>query len=73
MIPGIRKLLKGEKSSNSIGICIDTPDGSKIKPAPPKIAETPLRNNKTISTKRVDFVILQIYENLKNGYISQFI
>jgi hypothetical protein len=60
MIPGIRKLSKGENSSNSIGICIDVPVGSRIKPPPPNIAETPLKNNNPIAIIRVDFAIIQI-------------
>lgn len=60
MMPGIRKLLNGEDSRNAIGICIDAPVGSKIKPPPPKIAETPLKNNNTMATIRIDFSIIQI-------------
>ena len=59
MNPGIRKLLKGENSSNSIGICIKAPLGSRINPPPPKIAETPLKNNNTIAIMRIDLTILQ--------------
>jgi hypothetical protein len=70
MIPGIRKLLKGENSSKSIGICKNSPEGSKIKLPPPKIAEKALKNNNAIATFRVDFSIFQIYENPKNGYNS---
>ena len=60
MIPGIRKLSKGEDSRNSIGICMEVPVGSRIKPPPPNIAETPLKNNNTIAIIRVDFAIIQI-------------
>jgi hypothetical protein len=58
-MPGIKKFLKGELFNMDKGIPNNSPEGEIIKTAPPKIAPTPRKNNKTTRIFRV--VITPVY------------
>jgi hypothetical protein len=50
IMPGIKKLWKGECSKRNRGIPNNFPDGEAISTPPPKIAPDPSRANKSKST-----------------------
>jgi hypothetical protein len=55
IIPGIKKLLKGELSNIDKGIPNSLPDGEIINMVPPKIAPNPRSANKKIRRFLSDF------------------
>ena len=59
IIPGIKKLLKGEFSNIDWGIPNSLPDGEIMNTAPPKIAPKPRIANKKIRRLLIDFVVIK--------------
>ena len=62
IIPGIKKLLKGELSNTDKGIPINCPLGEIINTPPPPMAPNPRNANKKRRIFRVDFGCFSIDE-----------
>ena len=68
IIPGIKKLLKGELSNIERGIPNILPEGEIINTPPPKIAPNPRNNNKKSSEFLVVFIFIMFYFLLVSLY-----
>src|SRR5450759_2267477 len=61
IIPGIKKLLKGELSNIERGIPNILPEGEIINTPPPKTAPSPRRDNKKSIVFLVVFILIMFY------------
>ena len=68
MIPGIKKLSKGDLFNMDRDILINFPLGEIMKTPPPPIAPIPKNTNKPMRIFRVNFIFLFEYLQLSNDY-----